>query len=437
MKKFLIFIFTLVLTFSCASNPSGGGSASSTPLVDQNNPSQTLENTPDLKLKLKDMPDSLSDESLKLKSILKEALSMPVTNIPDVKGFAWFIMAELLQNSGNWHNTFAELKNLAKENQIPLNETITLYEDLQTGDFYKVKVTTDGGSGLRYYFTINMASYEMQIKFYIHIFPSGNSMAGEFVYEFDMGNGPIRLFAYFDGSTGNMENSFNTGGSAFFWKVNWVSSDSVNIIIGIEEDNKTRYIVANGNNNSGGVLFINQFTSERYYEYYNNKGGMVLQRYSDNSQQINISSIKYISLATPYSNYILTRTPTNTNYISTNEWVWNEITNSIEITNIYYQWWLETNNNDTYDVGTDIPVINITTNISYTWNTNYNQIVPVYVPMLYWLDSSPLTHFVFTETNLVNSVSNTLENLYNQWSSTNILDYITNRQIPNPENFPQ
>ncbi|MCX7821564.1 MAG: hypothetical protein N2258_07830, partial [Brevinematales bacterium] len=172
MKKILLSLFVFALIFSCASNPSGGGGGGGrSSLVNQNNPSQTLENTPDLKLKLKDMPDSLADESLKLKSILKEVLTMPLTNIPDVKGLAWFVMAEILQNSGSLQENLQELKEFAKEMNIPLNQTITIFEDQELRS-YKVKVTTDGGSGLRYYFLIKFYYQQdpMTFKYYMHIY---------------------------------------------------------------------------------------------------------------------------------------------------------------------------------------------------------------------------------------------------------------------------
>ncbi len=436
MKNFLMSIFVLVLIFSCASNPSGGGGGGgSSSLVNQNNPSQTLENTPDLKLKLKDMPDSLSDESLKLKSILKEALTMPVTNIPDVKGFAWFMMASFLQNAGDLQSTLEELKQFAKEYQIPLNQAITLYEDQQYGISYKVKVTTDGGSGLRYYFIINMMGFS--IKYYIHIYPVGNSIAGEFIYEIDYDGEIFRMFASFDGSTGNIENSLNTSEEAFFYKVNWLSSDSVNIIVGSQvPQSGANFIIAEGNNNSGGVLFVDTDDEERYYEYYNNKGGLVLQRYSTSSEQLNKSLLKYLSLATSYSSYTMTRNPTNTNYINQSGWVWGDFTNDINITNIYYSWWLDKNTNNTFNPGDDF-LINISYEPAYSWSSIYNCIVPVDAPFYYWNDTTGQVYFVFNETNIVSTMSNKLENLYNQWKNTNIITYITNRQIPNPENFPQ
>lgn len=435
MKKILISIFVLVLMFSCASNPSGGGSGgSSSSLVNQNNPSQTLENTPDLKLKLKDMPDSLSDESLKLKSILKEVLTMPVTNIPDVKGYAWFMMASFLQNAGNLQTTLEELKQFAKENQIPLNQTITLFEDPQYQTSYKVKVTTDGSSGLRYYFTINMSGFS--IKYYIHIYPIANSIGAEFIYEINDGQQILRMFASVDGSTGNIENSINTYDGAFFYKVNWLSSDSVNIIVGsYDSESGSDYVVADGNNNSGGVLFVDENEQERYYEYYNNKGGLVLQRYSSPNGQINKSLLKYFSLAPSYNTYTLTRNPTNTNYFNQSGWIWGDLTNDINLTNIYYSWWLDQNNDNTYNAG-DIS-INITYESAYSWSSIYNCIVPVDAPFYSWDDSNGPVYFVFTETNIVSTMSNKLETLYNQWKNTNIITYITNRQIPNPENFPE
>ncbi len=434
MKKFLGSILLFLLIFSCASNPSGGGGGGgSAPLVNQNNPSQTLENTPDLKLKLKDIPESLADESLKLKSLLKEALTMPVTNIPDVKGYAWYFMASLLQNSGTIQEQLESLKEFVKEYSIPLNQTVTIFEDQQQGLYYKVKVTTDGASGLRYYFLIQ--TYYIITKYYIHVYPIGNSMGGEIVLDYyPQGYGSfLRMFASFDASTGDMENSLYDSEMAFFWKVDWVSSSAVNIIVGNQDGATTTFTVANGDNSSGGVLYVSDDVN-RYYEYYNNKGGLVLQRFSDATSQINKSLLKYLSLAPSYITYTLTRAPINTN-VYESYWQWGETITNIFITNIYYNWWLDLANNNTYDPGVDISLI-INDELSYTWSSVYNCIVPIDAPFFYWDDAGPV-YFAFTETNLVNSVSNKLEGLYNQWKYTNIINYITNRNIPNPENFPE
>ncbi len=442
MKKFLCFVCALLVIFSCASDPSGGGSGSSSPKVNQNDPAGTLDNTPELKLKLKDMPDSLADESLKLKSILKEAVSLPATNLPDVKGYAWFMMADILQNSGGIQKMFDSMKEMVS-GDIPLNQKIVLSNGQNM--YAATKVTTDDGSGLRYYYYYYDSMSEMIVKIYLHIYPVGSEMGGELVEDLSMDGGEsfFRISASFNTATKDTETSFVVSVSAdvtlaYFSKVKWVSSSEVNIInaiIDAGEGSLGSLVVATGNNDNGGVLFYNHSEGDRYYEYYNNKGSMVIQQMIDGVNLYNRSTFNYFTLNPSYSSFTLTRQPTNTNIVTNENWTWfdNQF-ESIYITNILYNWWLETNNNDNYDSTADISLPYVQYDEAYTWSDYYNTIVPIQFPFVEWEGLNP-THFNFTQSGLIATVSNKLETLYDDWIETVYMDYITNKEIPDSSIF--
>ncbi len=189
------------------------------------------------------------------------------------------------------------------------------------------KVTTDDGSGLRYYYYVSMSG--MIVKIYLHIYPVGSEMGGELVEDLSMDGGEsfFRISASFNTATKDTETSFVVSGDvtlAYFSKVKWVSSSEVNIInaiIDAGEGSLGSLVVATGNNDNGGVLFYNYSEDDRYYEYYNNKGSMVIQQMIDGVNLYNRSTFNCFTLNHSYSSFALTRQLTNTNYVSQN-WTW-------------------------------------------------------------------------------------------------------------------
>ncbi len=326
MSKRILYVLVgaLIFYFSCAAQPAStgdgsgdsGGSSSSTSgiVVNENNPSETLETVPELKLKLKDMPDSLSDNNLKLKSprfkAVGDVTTLDPATLPDVKSSAWNELVKTLQNGSTAQQMLTSLKEMANYYQFSLNQTT----DLREG--YKVYCTTDGKGGIAYYFTIDMSlleepqglskknlalikkamqkqsGYTIQMKMYIDVYPTNGKAAVEFIADYlyiDEGvTNNYRMYSYYNEDSGEIIDSMDFSGYTFLWRAWWDSPTSMAIVTYYGGEGYNSLSIAWGNNDYGGV--IQRYGEESYKyiytEYYNNNGGLVYQGYgnNDNSQ---------------------------------------------------------------------------------------------------------------------------------------------------------
>ncbi len=306
MKNYLAILVLFALVFSCASQPSGGGSgeggstSSSGIVISQTDGAETIESLPDLKLKLKDMPDSLSDPSLKLKSIrlknIGDISTLTPSTLPDVKSSAWHELIMNIQRESAAQAFIQSLKQAAAYGlQIPVGQTNTLDENT------KVYCKSDGNGGLEFYFRMlesGEIDTKIDTKLYIHVYPVNDKSAVEFIMEQQLSGFSsyfAKVFSYYNEYTKEMIDSsfFNDGATEniFYWKTYWDSPSSVSIVSTYYNGNDTAFSLGWGDNNYGGV--INNMTSPDinniYVEYYNNNGGLVYKAFGSIYNEMDFS----------------------------------------------------------------------------------------------------------------------------------------------------
>ncbi|MGC8765810.1 MAG: hypothetical protein ACP5QT_08025, partial [Brevinematia bacterium] len=295
MSRKIIFALcgALLIYFSCAAQPGtggGGGGTSSSPssssqiVINPSNPSETLETVPELKLKLKNMPDSLSDNNLKLKSPRFKAVG-DVTNfdpatLPDVKSEAWYNMVKTLQQESMAQMMLESLKEMAQYYRITMDNVISL------GEGMAVKCVNDGKGGLAYYFTINMmgseamgiiskknpalmkkikqrqSGYEFVMKMYIDVYPTNGKAAVEFIADYEMNyegqSNSYRMYSYYNEASGEMIDSAYSSDMTFLWRAWWDSPSSMAILTYYGMEGAGEYMTIGwGNDDYGGVVSRN------------------------------------------------------------------------------------------------------------------------------------------------------------------------------------
>ncbi len=297
MKNYLAILVLFAFVFSCASQPSGGGgggsggsTSSSGIVISQTDGADTIESLPELKLKLKDMPDSLSDPSLKLKTIrLKNIGDVSILNpstLPDVKSSAWYELIMNIQRESAAQSFIQMLKQAASFGlTIPVGQTTTL------DDYTRVYCQSDGNGGLQFYFRI-LENGEMDTKLYIHVYPVNDKSAVEFIME----QVSAKIFSYYNEYTKEMiDSSFFDDGETkniFYWRTYWDSTTSLSIVTIYNDGSDTGISIGWGDNNYGGV--INNMNSPDstniYVEYYNNNGGLVYKAFGSTYNEMDFSS---------------------------------------------------------------------------------------------------------------------------------------------------
>ncbi|MGC8765811.1 MAG: hypothetical protein ACP5QT_08030, partial [Brevinematia bacterium] len=188
----------------------------------------------------------------------------------------------------------------------------------------------------------------------------------------------------------------------------------------------------------GSVKYTNGITNG-YKDYYTYTKGIEIPSartyFGDNFYFYSYWPLKYLTLDDMYSSYQITRKVVD-EYSFTNEWEW-EGTNYTNIyTWTYYDWWLDKEGDKSYSNNVDINingVLNVQT--VYLWDNNFGNFVEQNAIFAYGTGDKPL-YFKFSQENLISNVNQKIEDLYTNASGQNVIDFITNRQIPNPENFP-
>ncbi|MGC8769725.1 MAG: hypothetical protein ACP5Q5_00570 [Brevinematia bacterium] len=426
MEKIILSICVLfVFVFSCASQPSGGGggSVSSTSsggiVISTTDGSQTIESLPDLKLKLKDMPDSLSDESLKLKSIVE------LTNLDKIKTFQWFNMATNLQMETYVQLILSQIKEVAKLGSIPQGEKTLVASENYTN---KVKFRTDGSGGVEFLFGIwtNDTYYQriLDSKIYLHVYPVGSKAAFELIGEISNislnENFKYKVYSYYNEVTGEKVDGTAVIYSFYSYIENFIKvygniPQSVNLVLRNSEGLSLCY----GDSDKGGILVADPEMGGTS-EIYNNKGDLIFKFYYMGDNTNNLYPLKYLTLKN--TSYKVAREPQE--YWSDNMLVgWYGKHTNVDVYYTNYYWWIETNNN-TNNMDIEFSVLE---EDSYGWSWEYEMVIPI-GNRAYLIED--LTYFNFIETNRVNSMKTILGNLYISWASSNIIDIITNKNMP-------
>lgn len=565
MKNYLAVLVLFVLVFGCASQPSGGGgggsggsTSSSGIVISQTDGADTIESLPELKLKLKDMPDSLSDPSLKLKSIrlknIGDVSTLNPSSLPDVKSSVWYELIMNIQRESAAQSFIQMLKQAAPSGlTIPVGQTTTLNPST------KVHCKSDGNGGLQFYFRM-LENGEMDTKLYIHVYPVNDKAAVEFILE----QQGMKVYSYYNEYTKEMIDSAFVQDeffiNIFYWRTYWDSPSSLSVVAIYDDGNTTGFSIGWGDNNYGGVInnIIAPDINQIYVEYYNNNGGLVYKAFGSTYNEMDFSffdecglniasyfpaskpeSIKVIfeywnynssygsriylsnsgtitkisdntnywyfyhkagsswqsgdciyfyetydgdtsseSNGTNITQYFYTykkalEIPSQTTYLGTDYYFYNywplkylsleskystyaitrKVIDESSYTNIYYNfdmelvtnvytwqdfdWWLDKNKNSTFDTNDDIDLNGILQEEDvYYWNDTLSDFVQKKAIMSFGTGNNP-PYFIFNGTNIVNSVKTKIENIYNNYSDTNIASLITNKTIPNPELFPE
>lgn len=425
-KRILSICLLCVFIFSCASQPSGGGSGgnvSSTSsggiVISTTDGSQTIESLPDLKLKLKDMPDSLSDESLKLKSIVE------LTNLDKIKTFQWFNMATNLQMETYAQQILSQIKELAKLGSIPQGEKILLANENYTN---KVKFRADGSGGVEFLFGIWTNDLTYQVvrdgKIYLHVYPVGTKAAfeliGEISYLSPNDNYKYKVYSYYNEATLEKVDGTAVIYPSYSYVENYIKvygnlPGSANLIL----RNPDGLIVCFGDSDKGGIMVADPEMGGTS-ELYNNKGDLIFRFYYMGDYTNNYYPLKYLALKNP--SYKVARELEEC--WSENMLVgWYGKHTNVDVYYTNYDWWIETNNNTN---NRDIE-FSVLEEDSYGWSWEYDMVIPI-GNRAYFIED--LTYFNFIETNRVNAMKPILGDLYKSWSSSNLVDIITNKNMP-------
>lgn len=462
MKRLTLILLIFVFYVGCASQPSasggnGGGSSSSsssgetssTPgsssstgiVISQTDGAETIETIPDLKLKLKDLPDSLSDESLKLKLKSVKGLVFDSSDFFNFKYIMWVEVARVLQKESVALQVFTSTKEYAKTVSMPVGQTTTLVASGVNTN--KVYVKTDGSGGLEYYFSVTGEGYfgdygtnQFTSKIYMHVYPTNGKAAVELISEGTSANPDIPenyIYSYYNEVTKERFDAlifkFPTGGYSVgnFWKI--IPDSSIVKIIIISGDNPT--YVAYGDNDKGAITYADP-DSGTNYEYYNGDGAFILQQNFAFGNVNNFFALKYMKLKSAYSNWQFVYETGDPRVWIFDPWEWNGTNIALTNTYYYYFFWIDTNGNKNFDDGEiSIPMYNVE---YYIWNTNYNMITPQPNGLLVTGDST--NYFDFTAWSVVESVKPLVDTFYNEVKNFDVINFVTNKTIPSKEYFP-
>ncbi|MCX7820322.1 MAG: hypothetical protein N2258_01440 [Brevinematales bacterium] len=438
MRGKVIFVVFLLFVFSCASQPSGGSAGGSTSsrgiVISTTDGSQTIESIPDLKLKLKDMPDSLSDESLKLKSFSIKNMEVNTSEFEKVRLGLWNNLALQLQKQTRTQEILKQLKDIAKLGSIPQGETVFVTNESYTN---KVKFRTDGGGGIEFLFSIWTNDMSSQLvtdnQIYLHVYPVGSKVAFDLIGKINtqgqVDNTSYKVYAYYNEATDEfLEGAFYTDQYVSyidnFFKSYGNISSGINLVLAASGEDEILLWLCYADSDKAGIRYTVLGSTDFSDEVYNNIGDLIFTYNQTINSTNSYYSLKYLSLKN--SSYKVGRGVANT-AVNTYYAHWEGKATNVQVYFTNYAWWIETNNNIN---DTDIP-ISVLEELSYIWSTQYNMVIPGGNIAYLCFQEETLSNFSFKESNRVNAIKPNLNNIYQSWTNSNYIYIITNRTIPN------